>query len=83
LATSKSEENLIKAIKYADRYIDLLDIYKEFDPENVLSMDHLKAFVEARERYFDKTIGKQNDLLSALERIATSVNEALDTKIKN
>jgi len=77
----RSEEKLIKAIRYADKYIDLLDIYKEFDSENVLSIDHLKSFVEAREKYFDKTIGKQNDLLSAIERIATTINEALDNKM--
>jgi hypothetical protein len=74
----RSEEKLIKAIKYSDKYIDLLDIYKEYDSENILSMDHLKSFVEARESYFDKTIGKQNDLLSAVERIVTTVNESLD-----
>lgn len=77
----KSEEKLYKAIKYADRYIDLINIYKEYDSENVLSMDHLKSFVEAREKYFDKTIGKQNDLLSAIERIVINVNEALDKNI--
>jgi hypothetical protein len=74
----KTEQKLIKAIRYADRYIDLLNVYQEYDTENVLSMEHIKKFVDARERYFDKTIGKQNDLLSAIERIATNVNEALD-----
>jgi hypothetical protein len=77
----RSEEKLIKAIRYADKYIDLLDVYKEYDSENVLSIDHLKLFVEAREKYFDKTIGKQNDLLTAIERIATTINEALDNKL--
>lgn len=77
-----SENKLIKAIRYADKYIDLLDIYKEYDHEEVLSMDHLKSFVDARERYFDKTIGKQNDLLSAIERIATTVSESIDKQLE-
>lgn len=77
-----SEEKLIRAIKYADKYIDLLDVYKQYDNENILSIDHLKSFVEARERYFDKTIGKQNDLLSAIESIGASISEALDKEIK-
>ena len=77
----KSEEKLIKAIRYADKYLDLIHIFKEHDPENVLSIDHLKAFVEAREKYFDKTMGKQNDILNAIERILTTAHEALDKRM--
>lgn len=74
----KSEDKLIRSIKYADRYIDLLNIYKTYDSNDVLTMDHLKSFVEAREGYFDKTMGKQNNLLNAIESLLTTVNEKLN-----
>ena len=73
-----SEAKLIKAIRYADKYIDLLDIYKEYDEHNVLSMDHIQSFVKARENYFDKTINKQNNILNVIERFANTINDALD-----
>lgn len=74
----KSEDKLIRSIKYADRYIDLLNIYKSYDSNDILTMDHLKSFVEAREGYFDKTIGKQNNLLTAIESLLSTVNEKLN-----
>lgn len=74
----KSEDKLIRSIKYADRYIDLLNIYKIYDSNDILTMDHLKSFVEAREGYFDKTMGKQNNLLNAIESLLTTVNEKLN-----
>ena len=74
----KIEEKLIKAIYYSDKYLDVLSIYKDYDHENILNMEHLKSFVEKREHYFDKTIGKQNTILGAIEQIVNSVNDALD-----
>lgn len=76
----KIEEKLIKAINYSDKYLDILNIYKDYDHENILSMDHLKSFIDKREYYFDKTIGKQTTILGAIEQIANSVNDALDKK---
>ena len=74
----KIEDKLLKAIRYSDRYLDILNIYKDYDHENILNVDHLKSFVTKREHYFDKTIGKQNTILGAIEQIANSVNDALD-----
>jgi hypothetical protein len=74
-----TESKLIKAIRYADKYLDLLDIYQNNDPENVLNMEHLKKFVDAREQYFDKTINKQNTLLNAIQTIINKIDDALDS----
>ena len=76
----KLEEKLVKAIRYSDRYLDILNIYKDYDSENILNVDHLKSFVTKREHYFDKSIGKQNTILGAIEQIANSVSDALDNE---
>jgi len=80
ISYKNNEAKLIKAIRYADKYIDLLDIYKEYDSQNVLSMDHIKSFVSARENYFDKTINKQTTILDVIERLANTINDTLDNK---
>jgi len=77
----ESEEKLFKAIKYADKYIDLVELYGQYDSDKVLSIDHLKKFVEARDKYLNKTSGKQNDILSAIEQLTRSVIDAVDKKL--
>ena len=77
----QTEEKLFKAIKYADKYIDLVELYGQYDSDRVLSIDHLKKFVEARDKYLNKTSGKQNDILSAIEQLTRSVVDAVDKKL--
>lgn len=73
-----SENKLMKAIKYTDRYIDLIEIYQEYDNSHILSVDHLKSFVEARDKYFNKTENRQNTLLNVLQSISDSVLDTMN-----
>jgi predicted oxidoreductase len=73
-----AENKLVKAITYANKYVDLIELFNEVDTQNVLSIDHLKAFVEARNNYFDKTESRQNSIIFAIRKIADDVLEKLD-----
>jgi hypothetical protein len=72
-----AENKLFKAIAYSEEYIKLIEVYKEYDKNNVLNMDHLKSFVEARDRYFDKAESKQVSVISTLKEIGDSINALL------
>jgi hypothetical protein len=77
-----SENKLIKAITYADKYIDLINVFKQYDNANTLNVDHLKSFVEARDKYFDKAESRQNTIISAIQQVADQVLEKLDNESK-
>ena len=70
-----SEEKLNKAILYTEKYARLLEIHGQKDNTNILSMDHLKEFVDNRNRYFIRVAKKQNDLMSIIRSIAEAVNK--------
>jgi hypothetical protein len=68
-----AEIKLNKAIIYADKYSVLLEVHGERDDTSTLSFDHLKQFVEARNKYFARVSKKQNDLVSIIRTIADAV----------
>jgi len=71
----KAEEKLYKAQLYTEKYARLLEVHGEKDATSVLSMDHLKQFVDNRNKYFTRVSKKQNDLLSILRSIAEAANK--------
>lgn len=71
----KSEEKLYQAILYTEKYASLLEVHGQKDNTNVLSMDHLKQFVDNRNKYFARVSKKQNDLMSIIRSIAEAVNK--------
>lgn len=78
-----SENKLHKAIAYAEKYIDLIQVFKQYDESNVLNIDHLKSFVGARDKYFDKAETRQNTIISAIQQIADGLLEKLDNDPKD
>ncbi len=70
-----AEEKLYKASLYTEKYAKLLEIHGQKDATSVLSMDHLKQFVDNRNKYFSRVAKKQNDLLSILRSIAEAANK--------
>lgn len=75
LSLRNSESKLYNAILYTEKYAKLLEIHGQKDNSNILSMDHLKQFVENRNKYFTRVAKKQNDLLSIIRSIAEAVNK--------
>jgi len=72
-----NENKLHKALTYINKYIELYDVYKQYDNDNILSIDHIKSFVDAREKYFNKTL-KSLDGLDILKELADQVLEKLN-----
>jgi hypothetical protein len=71
---SRTEEKLMKAIKYVDKYIDLIEVYKQYDRDNVLTVDNLVKFVDARTKYFDRTESK---LMTVVDLLRNTFDQAL------
>ena len=71
----KSEEKLNKAMLYTEKYTTLLEVHGQRDNTDILSMDHLKQFVDNRNKYFTRVSKKQNDLMSIIRSIAEAVNK--------
>ena len=69
----RSETKLIKVIKTLERYFEIQDFYKGYDPKNILSMDHIKQFVDSKNKYLTKVNNKQDNLLSVLSTIADNM----------
>ena len=69
-----SERKLNKTMLYAEKYARLLEVHGIKDNSaHVLSMDHLKEFVDQRNKYFDRVNRRQSDLYSILTSIAEAV----------
>lgn len=71
----KSEEKLYKATLYTEKYARLLEVHGQKDATSVLNMDHLRQFVDNRNKYFTRVSKKQNDLMSILRSIAEAANK--------
>jgi hypothetical protein len=71
----KSEDKLNKAMLYTEKYTRLLEVHGQKDNTDILSMDHLKQFVDNRNKYFARVSKKQNDLMSIIRSIAEAVNK--------
>ena len=71
---AESESKLYKASLYAEKYAQLLELHGTDDNTSVLTYDHLKEFVDHRNKYFDRVSKKQLDLLSIIKSIAEAVN---------
>ncbi len=81
-----SEEKLYKANLYTEKYARLLEVHGEKDNTSVLTMDHLKEFVDNRNKYFTRVSKKQNDLMSIIRSIAEAVNKetpSTEAEMKN
>jgi len=70
-----SEKKLLEATLYTEKYARLLEVHGQKDNTSVLSLDHLKEFVDNRNKYFSRVAKKQNDLMSILRSIAEAVNK--------
>jgi hypothetical protein len=70
-----SEIKLTRMLLITEKYKNLLFTHGETDTTDTLSIDHLKRFVDQRNKYFVKVARKQNDLISIIKAIAESVQK--------
>ena len=66
----KSESKLIKLISYLEKYIDITNTYKQNDPDNVLTVDHIVAFADKTKHTTNILTQSQTKLFNLLETIA-------------
>jgi hypothetical protein len=65
-----AEVKLASVVLMTEKYNNLLSIHGQRDGNTVLSVDHLKEFVNQRKKYFERVNKKQNDLLSIIASVA-------------
>jgi len=77
------ENKLFKILSAIDTYIDLHDVYKQYDSNNVLNESTVLAFVEARDKSFNKTGTRQQDLLQLFQALIEAVNNKVPGSTTN
>ena len=76
----KSETKLLQLILLIQKYKDLISIHGERDTSSTLRVDHIKQFVDQRNKYFMRVTKKQNDLISIIKAIADAVQQEAPIK---
>ncbi len=76
----KSEVKLMQIMLMTEKYKDLIQIHGEKDSNSQLTVDHLKQFVDQRNKYFTRVAKKQNDLISIIKSISEAVQKEAPTK---
>lgn len=74
-----SEKKLFDVMVVTQRYATLLQVHGEKDPSTTLTYSDLNKFVQARSKYFDRTVRKQDALLNILNAIQQVINNAATT----
>jgi hypothetical protein len=70
-----AEVKLTKTMLYAEKYAKLMEVFDQQDGRSVLSLDHLKKFVDARDGYFKKVRERQISLVSIIRTVAEAVTK--------
>lgn len=71
----KSEVKLMQVLLMTEKYNKLITVHGEKDNNSVLTIDHLKDFVDQRNKYFTRVAKKQNDLISIIKSIADALQQ--------
>ena len=66
----KLERKLNEVLLYIEKYTNLMELYKHTDENNLLSLNYLKSFVDTRDAFINKTSLKQDNIGTALIRLA-------------
>jgi hypothetical protein len=77
----RSETKLMQVMLMTEKYKDLLQVHGVQDNTPSLSIDHIKQFVDNRNKYFLRVAKKQNDLISIIRSIHDAV--AKEAPVKN
>jgi hypothetical protein len=70
------ENKLMTAIGYVEEYVKIASVLN--DPNVDIDIDEMKKFVDARSKYFTKTINAQANILDAFEYMLKEAVEKAD-----
>jgi hypothetical protein len=70
-----SEDKLSNIVSYGEGYLDLLENWSVYDSDNILSLSHLKEFVDQKDKYAAKIDKKQSAITSILETVARAIED--------
>ncbi len=71
----QKETKLVKLVLMTEKYASLLEVHGQHDPAGVITIDHLKEFVDQRNQYFQRVSKKQSDLISIIKSISEALNK--------
>lgn len=61
-----AENKLLRSVRYVSKYADLMDYNKTYDRTNLLTMSHLQAFIDERNKYFGRVDEKQRNIMDIM-----------------
>ena len=71
----KIEGKLIKAIKYAEKYLDLILNFKDSDKTDILNLNHMKKFIDMRNSLEEKTNVTKEHLFEAINKVIDTISD--------
>ena len=72
-----AETKLNHAMLYAEKYAALIEVFRQHDPKNMLRIDEIEEFVNARNHYFSKVKARQDSLVSIIKTVAAAAVDEL------
>jgi hypothetical protein len=72
----KSEKKVVISIKLIQKYVELLNVFKYNDPQKILTLTNLNELVTTNKNQLEKSVKKQDNLISALHTLASVVEAA-------
>ena len=75
-----AETKLIKVMLYGEKYAKLLEVFGQNDGKNILTLDNLQKFVDAKASYLNKVKERQNSLTSIIRTVAEAVAKEVNNK---
>lgn len=72
-----AETKLNHTMLYAEKYAALIEVFRQHDPKNMLRIDDIEEFVNARNHYFSKVKARQDSLVSIIKTVAAAAVDEL------
>ena len=77
-----SERKLFTTMKFASKYVRLLELFGDEDSQKVLNLTDLKKFVNARNKYQLKTTKRTNGLVQILLKLSEASDGSDRTRVQ-
>ena len=74
----KSEKKIVISLKLIEKYIQLMDVFKNNDPRGVLTLSNLDLLLSTNKTQVEKGSKKQESLISALTTLSSVVENAVN-----